>query len=160
MIENSIQPGAGVLLPKRHFSVGRVSLCLLPLLVLALWVLAFSGLASAGGTATAESPARISVQVPASAKGAGVAMLDVSIAVVRKPASGQLGAVVRFRRPGGSMTEVGRVSIVGGGQSYQFNVGSLSGGSAEVEVLLFDRGGGPAPAGAALSIGRAQIVTR
>ena len=161
MIENAMQSRAESPASKSHFSVGRVSLCLLPLLVLALWVLAFSGLATAGGTATADQPARMSVQVPSSAKSAGVAMLDVSIGVVRKPASGQLGAVVRFRRPGGSMAEVGRVSIVGGEQSYQFNVGSLSGsGSAEVEVSLFDRGGGPAPAGAALSIGRAQIVTR
>ena len=161
MIENSTQPRAESPVPKSYFSVGRVSLCLLPLLVLALWVLAFSGLATAGGTATAGSPARMSVQVPSSAKGAGVAMLDVSIAVARKPASGQLGAVVRFKRPCGSMTEVGRVSIVDGEQSYQFNVGSMSdSGAAEVEVSLFDRGGGPAPTGAALSIGRAQIVTR
>ncbi len=144
-----------------HFSIGRVSLCLLPLLVLALWILAFSGLATAGGTATAESPARVSVQIPAAAKSAAVAMLDVSISVVRKPATGQLGAVVRFKAPGGAMAEVGRVSIVGGGQSYQFNVGSLSGsGPAEVEVSLIDRGGGPAPSGAALSIGRVEIVTR
>ena len=59
------------------------------------------------------------------------------------------------------MGELGRVSIVGSGQSYQFNVGSLpAGGSAEVEVALIDRGGGPAPAGAELSIGRVEFVTR
>ena len=54
------------------------------------------------------------------------------------------------------------VSLVGGEQSYQFNVGSaLSGsGSADVEVALIDRGGGPAPSGAELSISRAQFITR
>jgi hypothetical protein len=81
---------------------------------------------------------------------------------MRKPASGQLGAVVRLRRPDGGAVELGRVSIVGGGdQSYQFNVGgSLPGGSADIEVALIDRGGGPAPSGAELSISRARIVTR
>ena len=146
---------------KNNFSLPRVSLCLLPLLVLALWVMAFSGLATAGGTATAEAPARMAVAIPASAKGARVVMLELSLAVSRKPASGHLGAVVRLKRPGGAMTEVGRVSIVGNEQSYQFNVGSLAAnGQAEVEVALIDRGGGPAPSGAELSIGRVEIVTR
>jgi hypothetical protein len=141
------------------FSIRRVSLCLLPFLVLALWVLALSGLATAGGRATAERPGRISVSIPSSAKSANIVMLELGISVVRKPKSGQLGAVVRL---GGS--EVGRVSIAGGAQNYQFNVvhalGQVSGGSAMVEVELIDRGGGSAPSGAELSIGRAQIVTR
>jgi hypothetical protein len=149
---------------KNHFSLRRVALCLLPLLVLALWVLAFSGLASAGGTATADAPARMSVEVPAAAKNSNIVMLELSIAVTRKASPGQLGAVVRLRTSGGGATEVGRVSMAGGQQSFQFNVshalGQAAGGSAEVEVALIDRAGGPAPSGAALSIGRARIVTR
>ncbi len=50
--------------PKNHFSLRRMLLCSLPLLVLLLWIVALSGLASAGGTATADQPARLSVQVP------------------------------------------------------------------------------------------------
>lgn len=144
--------------PTRHFSFRRVMFCTLPLFGLALWVVALGSLANAGGTATAETPARVAVQVPA--KSAGVVMLEIGIAVVRKPASGQLGAVVRLRRPGGGSVELGRVSLVGGEQSYQFNVGTLSGTSADVEIALIDRGGGPAPSGAEISISRAQIITR
>jgi hypothetical protein len=143
-----------------HFSFRRVLFCSLPLFGLALWILALGSLANAGGTATAEQPASVSVQIPAAAKSASVVMLELGISVVRKPASGQLGAVVRLRQRGGEAVELGRVSIVGGGQSYQFNVGALSGGSADVEVALIDRGGGPPPLGAELSISRAQIVTR
>jgi hypothetical protein len=144
-----------------NFSVRRVLLCLLPLLVLLLWIVALSSLATAGSTATASSPARLPVEIPAAARSARVVMLEVAISVVSKPPSGQLGAVVRFRRPGHSSTEVGRVSIVGDGQSYQFNIpGSLSDGSGEVEVALIDRSGGSAPSGAKLSIGSARIVTR
>ena len=106
----------------------------------------------------------MSVQVPASAKGSNIVMLEMSIAVTRKASSGQLGAVVRLRPSGGGATEVGRVSIASGQQSFQFNVsqalGQAAGGAAEVEVAVIDRGGGPAPSDAALSIGRAQIVTR
>jgi len=142
--------------PPRPFSARRTLLCSLPLLALALWVLALSNLASAGSTATAASPARVSVQIPASAKSANVVMLEVSISVVRPASSGQLGAVVRFKGQ-----EVGRVSIVGDGQSYQFRIpGALSGSSGQVEVAVIDRGGGAAPSGAALSIGHAEIVTR
>jgi hypothetical protein len=144
-----------------HFSFRRVTFCMLPLFGLALWIVALGSLANAGGTATAETPARVAVKVPAVAKSSGVVMLELAIAVVRKPASGQLGAVVRLRQPGGGSVELGRVSLVGGQQSYQFNVGSgLSGGSADVEVALVDRGGGPAPSGAELSIGRAQFIMR
>jgi hypothetical protein len=92
-----------------------------------------------------------------------VVMLEMSIAVTRKGSAGHLGAVVRMRPSGGSAVEVGRISISEDG-SFQFNVasalGQSAGGSAEVEVAVIDRGGGPPPSGAALSIGRAQIVTR
>jgi len=161
MSSNTPQMSETPATPKNHFSLRRMLLCALPLLVLLLWIVALSSLARAGGTATAGSPARIAVAIPSAAKGA-VAMLEVSIAVVRKPSSGQLGAVVRFKRPGGTAAEVGRVAIVGDGQSYQFDVsGALSGGgSGEVEVAVVDRGGGPAPAGAELSIGHAEIITR
>ena len=150
-------------MPKRHFPLHRVLLCALPLLVLMLWIVALSSLATAGSTATADAPARISVQIPAAAKSAAVVMLEVSIAVTRKVPAAHLGAVVRVRPAGGAAVEVGRVSI-GENGSYQFDVvralGSSAGGSAEVEVSVIDRGGGPPPAGAALSIGRAQIVAR
>jgi len=149
---------------KRYFSPRRVLLCTLPLLVLVLWIVALAGLASAGGTATADQPARMAVQVPSSAKNASVIMLELSIAVTRKAPAGHLGAVVRLRPTDGSAVEVGRVSIPGGSQSFQFNVSHVLGhgvaGSAEVEVSVIDRGGGAPPSGAALSIGRAQIVTR
>ena len=146
-------------MPADLFSIRRLSLCLLPLLVLAMWVLALSGFATAGGRATAEQPARLSVSVPSAAKRANVVMLELGISVVRKPSTGQLGAAIRL-----DGSEVGRVSIVGGAQSYQFNVAQAlrqaSNGSATVEVELIDRGGGSAPSGAELSISRAQIITR
>jgi hypothetical protein len=146
-------------MPADLFSIRRLSLCLLPLLVLAMWVLALSGFASAGGRATAEQPAQLSISVPSAAKRANVVMLELSISVVRKPRTGQLGAAIRL-----DGSEVGRVSIVDGAQSYQFNVAQAlrqaSGGSATVEVELIDRGGGAAPSGAELSISRAQIITR
>jgi hypothetical protein len=158
------QPAKAQAMPKRYFSLRRVLLCALPLLVLVLWILALAGLASAGGTATADQPARMAVQVPSSVKSSSVVMLEMSIAVTRKAPAGQLGAVVRLRPSGGAAVEVGRVSIPGGSQSFQFNVSHVLGqgaaGSAEVEVSVIDRGGGAPPSGAALSIGRAQIVTR
>ena len=162
--EIAYEPAKADAMPKRYFSPRRVFLCTLPLLVLVLWVVALSGLASAGGTATADQPARMAVQVPSSAKSSSVVMLEMSIAVTRKAPAGQLGAVVRLRPSGGSAVEVGRVSIPGGSQSFQFNVSHVLGqgaaGSAEVEVSVIDRSGGAPPSGAALSIGRAQIVTR
>ena len=143
----------------KPFTIRRVSLCLLPLLVLALWILALSGLATAGGRATAEQPARLSVAVPSSARSASIVMLEIGISVVHRPPSSQLGAAVRI---GG--TEVGRVSITSGSQSYQFNVtralGHSSGSSADVEIELIDRGGGSVASGAELAIGSARIVTR
>ncbi len=163
-IEQRTQPAKAHAMPKRYFSLRRVLLCALPLLVLVLWIVALSGLATAGGTATADQPARMAVQVPSSVKSSSVVMLEMSIAVTRKAPAGQLGAVVRLRPSGGSAVEVGRVSIPGGSQSFQFNVSHVLGqgaaGSAEVEVSVIDRGGGAPPSGAALSIGRAQIVTR
>jgi hypothetical protein len=150
-------------LAKKHFSLQRILLCALPLLVLLLWIVALSGLAAAGGTATADAPARVFVQIPPAAKSASVVMLEITIAVSRKGSAGHLGAVVRLRPSAGAAVEVGRVSI-GENGSYQFNIGRalgpVAGGSAEVEVSVIDRAGAPAPAGAALSIGRAQIVTR
>src|SRR5438876_11367624 len=92
-------------MPKRYFSPRRVFLCMLPLLVLALWIVALAGLASAGGTATADQPARMAVQVPSSVKSSSVVMLEMSIAVTRKAPAGQLGAVVRLRPSGGSAGE-------------------------------------------------------
>jgi hypothetical protein len=148
----------------KAFSAGRVSLCLLPMLALALWILALDGLATAGGTATSSAMARVEVSIPDAAKSASVVMLELNISVVRAPASGQLGALVRLRPPGGAMVEAGRVSIVGGEQSYQFEVTgalrSAGGGSADVEVAVIDRAGGPPPRGATLSVGRTAIVTR
>ena len=158
------EPAKAQAMPKRYFSPRRVLLCALPLLALVLWIVALASLASAGGTATADQPARLAVQIPSSAKSSSVVMLEMNIAVTRKPPAGQLGAVVRLRPSGGSAVEVGRVSIPDGSQSFQFNVshalGQGAAGSAEVEVAVINRGGGAPPSGAALSIGRAQIVTR
>jgi hypothetical protein len=122
--------------------------------------------AAAGSVATAGSPARVSVAIPPAAVEAGVVMLEIGIATARRPASGHLGAVVRLMRPDGSPVELGRISVMAGGQQrYQFNVaGALKrvrGGSAEIEVELIDRGSGsPLASGAELAVGRARIVTR
>ena len=155
---------ASLAMPKKHFSLQRMLLCALPLLVLLLWIVALSSLATAGGTATADSPARMSVQIPTAAKSAPVVMLEMSIAVTRKSSAGHLGAVVRVRPAGGSAIEVGRVSLGGKDGSYQFNVaralGQASAASAEIEVEVIDRDGGSPPSGATLTIGRAQFVTR
>lgn len=126
--------------------------------------------ALAGGVASAGSPARISVAVPAAARGAGVAMLEIGIASSHRAAGGHLGAAVRLRW-GGRSVELGRISVAAAGersaQRYQFNVApalrrlEFTGGSAEVEVELIDRGGGgPLASGAALQVGPARIVTR
>ena len=139
----------------------RVLLCALPLLVPVLWIvaLASSRHGRRHGNGVIAGP-HVGAD-PAAAKNASVVMLELSVTVARKPAVGQLGAVVRLRRPGGQLAEVGRISIVSGEESYQFNVGSMpAGGSAEVEVELIDRGGGAAPSGAELTIGRVEIVTR
>ena len=126
--------------------------------------------ALAGGVASAGSPARISVSVPPSARGAGVAMLELGIASNHRAAGGHPGAAVRLRRDDRSV-ELGRISVLAAGarsaQRYQFNVApalrqlELTGGWVEVEVELIDRGGGgPLASGAALQVGPARIVTR
>ena len=149
---------------RRPFSIGRVSFCLLPLLALALWIVALSSLAIAGWTATAASPARFSVPVPAGARSSSIVLLELSVSVLRKGGTAHLGGVVSIKGATGATTEVGRFSVAGDQQSYQFNVsralGREPGGSAEVEVALIDRGGGAVPSNAALSIGRAEIVAR
>jgi hypothetical protein len=156
--------GEGATMVRHPFSIGRVSFCLLPLLALALWIVALSSLATAGGTATAASPARISVPVPPAARTASVVMLELSVSVLRKGAAAHLGAVVSIKSATGGSIEVGRFSVVDDRQSYQFNVaralGREASGSAEVEVALIDRRGGAVPPNAALSIGRAEIVAR
>jgi hypothetical protein len=149
---------------RRPFSIGRVSFCLLPLLALVLWIVALSTLATAGGTATAASPARISVPLPAAARTASIVMLELSVTVLRRGGTDHLGAVVSIKSATGGSIEVGRFSVVGDRQSYQFNVvralGREPGGTAEVEVALIDRRGGTVPSNAALSIGRAEILAR
>ena len=82
--------------------------------------------------------------------------------MVRKPASGQLGAVVQLRRPGGGSVESAAFRWSAANRAINStSAARLSGsGSADVEVALIDRGGGAAPSGAELSIGRAQFVTR
>ena len=107
---------------KRPFSIGRVSICLLPLLALLLWIVVLSSLATAGDTATASSPARLSIEVPARAKTANVVMLELSVSVKNKPSAGHLGAVVKFKSAGGSAVEVGSFSVADREQNYQFNV--------------------------------------
>ena len=149
---------------RRRFSIGRVSICLLPLLALLLWIVALSSLASAGDTATAAQPARIALFIPEQASDAKVVMLELRLSMLRRPAAGHLGAVVRFKVGESAAVEVGRVSIADREQAYQFNLSRAlsraSGGSAEVEVALIDRTGGKVPADAALSVGRAEIVAR
>ena len=65
-----VEPANAQAASRGHFSLQRVLLCALPLIVLMLWIVALSSLATAGGTATAEAPARISVPIPAAAKSA------------------------------------------------------------------------------------------
>ena len=72
----SNRPFTAVPATNRPFSVGRVTICLLPLLALLLWIVALSSLATAGDTATTSTPARMSVAVPARAKTADVVMLE------------------------------------------------------------------------------------
>ena len=138
-------------------------LCALPLIVLILWIVALSSLATAGGTATAEAPARISVPIPAAAKSAAVVMLEMSIAVTRKAPAAHLGAVVRVRlqavlRWRSAAFRLAKTAAIS--SMWRGRLGRVRGGTAEVKVSVIDRGGGPPPSGAALSIGRAQIVTR
>ena len=148
---------------KKYFSLQLVLLCALPLIALILWIVALSSLATAGGTATASAPARMSVQIPAAAKSAAVVMLEMSIAVTRKAPAAQLGAVVRVRlqavlRWRSAAFRLAKTAAIS--SMWRGRLGRVRGGTAEVKVSVIDRGGGPPPSGAALSIGRAQIVTR
>jgi len=131
--------------------------------------------AEAQQTATASAPARIHVSVPL-VDGRGMATLEVAVSAFRKPASGNIGGVVRLRKPGGSPVEVGRLTILpaqsftasnsGEEQRYRFEVTSalkqlgVAAGSAEVEVALIDRSSGPVPAGTELQLGQVQISMR
>lgn len=131
--------------------------------------------AEAQQTATASAPARISVALP-QANGNGMATLEVVVSAFRKPASGNIGGVVRLRRPGGGAIEVGRFSIFpaqsftasnsGEEQRYRFDVtGALrqlgvKAGSAEVEVALVERSNGAVPPGTELQLGHVQISGR
>jgi hypothetical protein len=153
-----------------RFAVAGARGRLIPLLLVAFCAL-LPVAASAGGIATAGSPARLAVSVPPAARGEGVVMLELGIASAHRAAGDHLGALVRLRRPGGQAVELGRVSIVAAGarrgQRYQFNLApalrqlDVTGGSAEVEVELIERGdGGPVASGAALNVGPARIVTR
>jgi hypothetical protein len=144
--------------------IGRTTKVLILAVTVLAVAVALPGVLKAGSVASAGSPARVSVSVPSGAKSAGVVMLEIGIAA-KRPASGHLGAVVRLRAGGGAV-ELGRISVTGNGeQRYQLNAAqalrSISGGSAEVEVELVDRGGGgPMASGAELSVGEARFVLR
>jgi hypothetical protein len=131
--------------------------------------------AEAQQTATASVPARISVMLPP-ADGSGMATLELVVSAFRKPASGNIGGVVRLKRSGGSSIEVGRFSIFpaksftasnsGEEQRYRFDVTQalkqlgVTAGSAEIEVALIDRSNGPVPPGTELQLGQVQISRR
>jgi len=131
--------------------------------------------AEAQQTATSNMPARITVSIPQDEAG-GLATLEVVVSAFRKPPSGNIGGVVRIKRPGGNAVEVGRFSIFpaesftastsGEEQRYRFDVTralkqlGVSAGSAEVEVALIDRSNGPVPAGTELQLGNVQISMR
>jgi hypothetical protein len=146
----------GSIVPTLTFQIGTAFVRLLTVLLLVL----------SGASAMADGVARLTLSIPPAASSAGVTMLEVGLSVTRADPAGHLGAVVRLRRPDGAPAEVGRLSIVGSGGQYQFNVApalkrlGLIGGSAEVEVALIERGGGAVPAGAQLAISHARIVTR
>jgi hypothetical protein len=131
--------------------------------------------AEAQQTATATAPARVSVSVPR-ANGDGMATLEVVVSAFRKPAAGNIGGVVRLRRPGGGAIEVGRFTVFpaqsftastsGEEQRYRFDVTAalkrlgVGAGSAEVEVALIERSNGPVPAGTELQLGQVLISKR
>ena len=131
--------------------------------------------AEAQQTATAQAPARITVSIP-QGDGGGMATLEVVVSAFRKPTSGNIGGVVRLKRPGGGTVEVGRFSIFpaqsftasnsGEEQRYRFDVTralkqlGVSAGSAEVEVALIERSNGSVPPGTELQLGNAQISMR
>ena len=129
-----------------------------------------------GRNATADQPARLAVMVPRTAMASG-ATLTISVRAYRKPPAGQIGGIVRLKRPGAGQTvEVGRFSIVAASsfaaataedeKRYRFDIGGalrelqLSGDQAEIEVALYDRSGGQTPLGTELTVGGAQISAR
>ena len=147
---------------------------------LAAFSITFVGLsmawrAEAQQTATAHAPARISVSIP-QADSRGMATLEVAVSAFRKPSSGNIGGVVRLKRPGGGAVEVGRFTIMpaqsftasnsGEEQRYRFDVTAalkqlnVAAGSAEVEVALIDRSNGQVPAGTELQLGQVLISMR
>ncbi len=131
--------------------------------------------AEAQQTATASAPARISVSIPRGEVG-GLATLEVVVSAFRKPAWGNVGGVVRLKRPDGGVIEVGRFSIFpaesftastsGEEQRFRFDITralkeiGVSTGAAEVEVALIERSNRPVPAGAELQLGNVQISMR
>jgi hypothetical protein len=130
--------------------------------------------AEAQQTATARAPARISVTLPP-ADGSGMATLEIVVSAFRKPASGNIGGVVRLKHSGGAI-EVGRFTIFpaqsftasnsGEEQRYRFDVTralkqlGVTAGAAEVEVALIERSNGPVPPGTELQLGQVQISRR
>jgi hypothetical protein len=131
--------------------------------------------AEAQQTATANAPARVSVSVP-NADGNGMATLEVVVSAFRKPPVGNIGGVVRLKRPGGGAIEVGRFTIFpaqsftasnsGEEQRYRFDVTralkqlGVNAGAAEVEVALIERSNGPVPPGTELQLGQVLISKR
>jgi hypothetical protein len=138
-------------------------------------VLSMAWKAEAQQTATAHAPARIHVSIPQT-DSRGMATLEVVVSAFRKPASGNIGGVVRLKKSGGGAVEVGRFTILpaqsftasnsGEEQRYRFDVTSalkqlgVTAGSAEVEVALIERSSGSVPPGTELQLGHAQISMR
>jgi hypothetical protein len=132
--------------------------------------------AEAQQTATASAPARIHVSIPQT-DSRGMATLEVAVSAFRKPSSGNIGGVVRLKRPGGGgAIEVGRFTISpaqsftastsGEEQRYRFDVTQaikqlgVTAGSAEVEVALIERSTGQVPHGTELQLGQVAISMR
>jgi hypothetical protein len=131
--------------------------------------------AEAQQTATASAPARIQVSIPHADSG-GMATLEVVVSAFRKPATGNIGGIVRLKRPGGGAVEVGRFTVLpaksftastsGEEQRYRFDVThalrqlNVTAGSAEVEVALIERSSGQVPPGTELQLGQVQISMR
>ena len=125
--------------------------------------------------ATAETAARISVKIPPAVKGTvEPVMLDLVVKAFRNPTMGNIGGVVRIKRPGAANgVEIGRFSIfpsrsfnaldAADEKRFRFDVTSelkridLTGDMAEVEVELIERSNGKVPADTALVIGGAHI---
>jgi len=105
-----------------------------------------------------------------------MATLEVVVSAFRKPATGNIGGIVRLKRPGGGAVEVGRFTVLpaksftastsGEEQRYRFDVThalrqlNVTAGSAEVEVALIERSSGQVPPGTELQLGQVQISMR